>query len=67
LQWGRILSAGAVIIAGELTIVLLITGLRLLLFIVELVIRRIAEYSKGPMLAVSALIGSLAALAKAFM
>jgi membrane protein implicated in regulation of membrane protease activity len=37
----------------------------LLLFVVELTVRRIAEYPKGPVLAAGALVGMLGALIKA--
>jgi hypothetical protein len=37
-----------------------------ILYVCEFIIRRIAEYPKGPVLALSALIGGIAALVKAF-
>jgi hypothetical protein len=50
-------------VAGPL---LLVNALTILLLISEFLIRRIAEYPKGPILAASAIVGVIAAIIKAF-
>jgi hypothetical protein len=44
---------------------LLCIGIAALVAVLEIVVRRIAEYPKGPILAGSAIVGSLATLSKA--
>lgn len=56
----------AVVIISALPFVL-IAVLRLVLIVVEFVVRRIAESSKGPIIAASMIIGSFVALVKVFM
>jgi hypothetical protein len=56
-----------------LVLILLGYGVAVLIFLayfflypLELILRRIAEYPKGPVLAIAGLVGTIAVLAKAF-
>lgn len=68
--WSLFLSLGVLLVAFNLLAVLPMIGIRLAMYFLkgcELTLRRMAEYEKGPVLACSVVLGTIAAGVKAFL